>query len=63
MLNWPRAHDLLGETAREMGLLIVVFAPLDSIFADAPVNQVVLATMIFFGLLLVGGGILIEARK
>jgi hypothetical protein len=46
MLNWPRAHDLLGETAREMGLLIVVFAPLDAIFADAPVNQVVLATMI-----------------
>lgn len=46
-----------------MGMLIVVFAPLDSIFADAPVNHVVLATMIFFGLLLVGGGIFIEARK
>ena len=63
MLNWRRAHDLLGETAREMGLLIVVFAPLDAIFADAPVNQSVLATMIFVGLLLVGSGILIAARK
>jgi hypothetical protein len=63
MLNWQRAEDLLGETVREMGLLIVVFAPLDAIFADAPMNQMLLAIMLFFGLLLVAIGILIEARN
>jgi hypothetical protein len=63
MIDWQRAEDLLGETVREMGLLIVVFAPLDAIYADTPMNHLLLATMLFFGLLLVGIGILIEARK
>lgn len=63
MLNWRRAFDLLGETAREMGLLIVVFAPLDTLFADTPIDQLVLAVTIFVGLTLMVGGILIEARK
>lgn len=63
MLNWQRAEDLLGETARETGILIVVFAPLEAIFADALVSQTLVATMFFFGVLLVGSGILIEARK
>jgi len=63
MINWQRAEDLLGETVREMGLLIVVFAPLDAIYADAPMNRMLLAIMLFFGLLLVAIGILIEARK
>jgi hypothetical protein len=63
MINWRRAYDLLGETAREMGLLIVVFAPLDSLFADSPINLPVLTTTFVFGLTLVACGILVEARQ
>jgi len=63
MLDWRRAKDLVGETVREMGLLILVFAPLDAMFADMPVSRIFLAAILFFGLLLVIGGILIEARK
>jgi hypothetical protein len=63
MLDWGRAKDLVGETVREMGLLILVFAPLDAVFADAPVNRLLLIMTIVFGLLFVAGGIPIEARK
>ena len=63
MLDWRRAKNLVGETVREMGLLILVFAPLEAMFADSPVEGLMLVLMVFFGLSLVAGGILIEARR
>ena len=34
MPNWKRVQGLVGETAREIGILMLVFAPLESAFAD-----------------------------
>lgn len=63
MLNWRRAEELFAETVREVGVLIVVFAPLDAAFSDAPVNTALVATWTFAGLLAVAGGIIIGARR
>jgi hypothetical protein len=63
VLNWHRAESLFGETVREMGILVAVFAPLEAIFTDVPVSRTLVAAMLLFGLLLVAGGILLEARK
>jgi len=33
MFNWKRIEQVLGETVREIGILVIVFAPLDAAFA------------------------------
>lgn len=57
-----RVLRLFGETLREMGLLIAVFAPLDALFGGM-VNVEVVVTVAIGGLLLAGCGILIVARE
>jgi len=63
MFNWQRAADLLGETVREMGVLILIFAPLEALFTDVLVNKTLVAAMFLVGVLLAAGGIMLEARK
>jgi len=63
MFNLRRAEDLLGETVREMGVLILVFAPLEALFSDVAVNNTLVAAMSLVGVLLAAGGIMLEARK
>jgi hypothetical protein len=63
MLNWRRAEELFAETVREVGVLIVVFAPLDAAFSELPVNTALVAIWTFTGFLLVAGGIIIGARR
>ena len=63
MLDWRRVNTLAGETAREMGVLIMVFAPLESVFTDIAVSGFFVAAMLVFGLALIAGGIIVEARK
>jgi hypothetical protein len=63
MLNWQRAEDPLGETVREMGVLILVFAPLEALFTDVLVNKTLVSAMFLVGVLLAAGGIMLEARK
>ena len=63
MLNWRRAEELFAETLREVGVLIVVFAPLDAAFGDVPVNTALVAALTFAGLLSVACGIIIGARR
>ena len=38
VLDWRRAMQLLAETMREIGILIVVFVPLDYVLADRPIG-------------------------
>ena len=63
MPNWGRVLRLLGETAREIGTLILVFAPLESAFAERPLNQGSLIGIMLASILLIGSGILFEVRK
>jgi hypothetical protein len=61
--NWPRVERVLGETVREVGILIVVFAPLEATFSEVPVSMVVVAAMFFLGVVLAAGGIIMETRE
>jgi hypothetical protein len=63
MLNWKRAEELFAETVREVGVLIVVLAPLDAAFSTSLVNTLLVAIWTFAGALLVAGGIIIGARR
>ena len=62
MVNWRRAEELFAETVREVGVLVVVFAPLDAAFSDLPVETALVA-MTSVGLLFVAGGIIVGARR
>ena len=63
MPNWKRVQGLVGETAREIGILMLVFAPLESAFADRPIDPGFVTTVILVSIILIGGGILIETRE
>ena len=62
MTRARRALRLLAETVREIGILMVVFAPLESIFAERPINGAVLIGVVALGLLLIVCGILVQAN-
>jgi hypothetical protein len=62
-MNWPRIAGLLAETIREMGILIVVFAPLEAMFAETPISLMRVWGVALFGALLVACGIILETRQ
>jgi hypothetical protein len=62
MINWQRLETVIGETAREVGVLIVVFAPLEATFSEAPVSSGRVTAMFFVGLLVLAGGIMLEVK-
>jgi hypothetical protein len=57
-----RALRLLAETGREIGILIVVFAPLESVFAGRPIDDRRLMAVVATGVALIVGGILVETK-
>lgn len=63
MLNWPRIEQLVGETVREMGILVVVFAPLDAAFAQDPFDPRTLSAIVAAALTLIGAGIVLESGE
>lgn len=63
MPNWGRVRRLLGETAREIGTLILVFAPLESAFAERPLSQGSMTGIMLISVLLIGSGIVFEVRE
>lgn len=62
MPNWSRVERIIGETAREIGVLVVVFAPLEATFSEAPINATRIVAMIVFGFLSIVYGIVLETR-
>jgi hypothetical protein len=54
---------LVGETVREIGVLTLVFAPLESLVSERPVDGKVLMTLMFGGVILIACGILLEAKN
>ena len=63
MTNWQHVVSLLGETAREAGVLMIVFAPLEATFSEVPVTAVVVVVMFLLGVVMTAGGIILETRK
>jgi hypothetical protein len=63
VLNWQRAKQVLGETAREIGILVLVFAPLESAFAERPIESGSMVRIILVRLLAIGRGILAESGE
>jgi hypothetical protein len=61
--NWPRVVTVLGETAREVGVLMVVFAPLEATFSGVSVSTARIVAMIASGLGALVGDIILETRK
>ena len=61
MVNQRKTFSLLGETAREVGVLILVFVPLDLVVRPAAASQLVVILLMSLGCLLIFGGILLEA--
>lgn len=58
-----RLLRLLGETLREMGILVAVFAPLDALFAERIVRPELIIAVTTAGAMVTACGILIEARE
>ena len=63
MVDRRRALHLLGESMREVGILLLVFAPLDSLFQVQWQGATVLSLLVLCGLLLTVFGIIIEAQE
>jgi hypothetical protein len=63
MTRARRALRLLAETVREIGILMVVFAPLESVFADRRIDAQVLMAVVAAGVALIACGILVETKE
>ena len=63
MFNWKRVEQVMGETVREIGILVVVFAPLDAAFAGGPVNADAMTGVIVSAFLLIIAGIILETGE
>lgn len=61
--RWRRTRLLLGETIREIGILIFVFAPLDAIIQGDPALRRFAAMAVAGGIGLMAVGILVESRE
>jgi hypothetical protein len=56
-----RALGLAAETVREIGTLVVVFAPLESAFSEHPLNVRLLVAVLVTSLALIACAMLVEA--
>ena len=57
-----RALRLLAETGREIGILIVVFAPLETMFAGRAIDDRRVFAAVAMGAALIVFGILVETK-
>jgi hypothetical protein len=58
-----RQLHLAAQTVREIGILIVVFAPLDAFFHDNPPAPIKVMPMVVMGLTAIIVGIRIESER
>jgi hypothetical protein len=65
MFDSKRIEKLIGETVREIGTLVIVFAPLDAAFGEHPqagVGPDLVVTM-FAAFVLIASGIMLDAEE
>ena len=63
MVDKGKAQRLVGETLRDIGILVIVFGPLDAVFQRPAPGVAVLAPMVAGALSLITLGIIVEAWK
>jgi hypothetical protein len=61
MTNWKAIERLLGETVREIGILVLVFAPLDAAFADRLIDFKLLTVVAAWASGAIVAGIMLES--
>jgi len=62
MIDDRKALQLLGESVREVGILVLVFAPLDAFFQEEVPHIPVIAAVVASALLFVAIGIMLESE-
>ena len=62
MIDRARARELLGETVREIGVLLAVFVPVDAFFQAIPVAPFPLVAVVLCALVCMVLGITVEAQ-
>ncbi|MBI4501985.1 MAG: hypothetical protein HY700_12600 [Gemmatimonadetes bacterium] len=62
MLDKRKARYLTGETIREIGILTLVFVPLDILLASQPINLLGISLGLAGGLISIAVGIVAESR-
>jgi hypothetical protein len=62
MLDRRKMRELFGESIRELGILVLVFVPIDAFFQPAPVNRLEVAILMMGALLFGVWGIIIGSR-
>lgn len=62
-VNWRRVRVLVGETSREVGILVLVFAPLDAIIEGQATLQYFAALAGAAGACMIVVGIVVEAEE
>ena len=60
VLNRQRVRILLGETAREIGILMFVFVPLEATFSERSIDPAAVVGLLLISLVLILCGILAE---
>jgi hypothetical protein len=63
MTRHEHVRRLLAESMREVGVLVLVFAPLESTFSDLAIDGPLLFAVMTLSLALIGCGILVETKK
>jgi hypothetical protein len=63
MVNWTRLEKIIGETAREIGILVIVFAPLDAVFTPGALSNEQLRTIVLFAIGWIIAGIILETGE
>ena len=63
MIDRHKARQLFGETMRDIGILISVFAPLDAFFQRERPGWLPLGSVVACGLLFIAAGIMLGATE
>ncbi len=63
MRRREKAYGLVGESVREIGILIFVFAPLDAFFQAEPSRPLEVFLLASTGLILIAAGITMECHE
>lgn len=62
MTRLQRVRHLLAGTMREIGILVLVFAPLESTFGERSIDAGLLLAVMAVSIVVIGCGILIETK-
>jgi hypothetical protein len=63
MPRQTRIWTLIGETSREVGILVLVFGPLESFFSALDRGALIALSTTVLGVILIACGIILESQQ